>query len=150
MQPGKKILCPTDFSQGSSAAEARAVELARALQAEIELLHVYQLPVVALPDVPVTVSPTYVADLTTRIDELLAEERKALAQQGITVTTKVIEGIPSEAIVQRAEEIGAEMIVIGTHGRTGFRRLLLGSVAEQVVRSSKIPVMTVHLTPPAA
>jgi nucleotide-binding universal stress UspA family protein len=141
----KHILVPVDFSKGSERAIEQAEALAAALGASLELLHAYQLPVLALPDSSVTVSPTYVADLTNRAQSELNRHRDNLLARGVNVTTKLIEGNPADAIVQRAESLPAMMIVIGTHGRSGFRRFLLGSTAERVVRTATIPVMTVHL-----
>lgn len=141
----KKVLCPVDFSQGSDHAVQKARELAAAMDAEIELLHVYTLPVLALPDAPVSVSPTFVAELTDRAQKALNRHRDELAVSGVHTTTKLIEGNPAPAIAERAKEMGASMIVMGTHGRSGFQRMLLGSVAERVVRMSTVPVLTVHL-----
>lgn len=141
----KKILCPVDFSKGSEQALAKAEELARALGAEVELMHAYQLPVLALPDSTVTVSPTFVADMTDRAQRALNKHRDDLAQHSVHAHTKLVEGNPAEAVVRRAGEIGADMIVMGTHGRSGFKRFLLGSTCERVVRTSTVPVLTVHL-----
>jgi nucleotide-binding universal stress UspA family protein len=143
----KQILVPIDFSDGSSRAVTQAVELASALGASIELFHSYQLPVFALPDSSVALSPTYVADLTDRAQKELNRHRDRLVSEGLSVTTKLLEGNPADAIVERANTINALMIVIGTHGRSGFRRFLLGSVTERVVRTATVPVLTVHLPP---
>jgi nucleotide-binding universal stress UspA family protein len=141
----KHILVPVDFSKGSNRAVEQAEQLAAALGAQIELFHAYQLPVFALPDSTVTVSPTYVADLTDKAQRELEKHRDALAQRGVAASVKLLEGNPADAIVERAEAIHASMIVLGTHGRSGFRRFLLGSTAERVVRTATIPVLTVHL-----
>jgi universal stress protein A len=141
----KKILCAVDFSPGSDRAVEKAEEIARALSAEVELFHAYQVPVLALPDAPVTVSPSFVADLTDRAEQLLRRAAEPLKAHSLAVSTKLVEGIPAEAIVGRAREIGADMIVLGTHGRSGFRRFLLGSTTERVVRTSTVPVLTVHI-----
>jgi universal stress protein A len=141
----KKILCPVDFSPGSEQAIEKARELAGALGAELELVHAYQLPVLALPDSSVTVSPTYVAELTSRAQQELDRHADELRRDGITATTQVLEGSAAEAIVDRAKDGGASMIVMGTHGRSGFRRFLLGSTAERVVRMATVPVLTVHM-----
>ena len=145
MGSGKKILVPVDFSSGSERAVAKAAELARVMNAEIELLHVYQLPVFALPDSSVTVSPTYVADLTDRAQKALDKHRSALAAEGLVASTKLMEGMPAQAITDHAAQIHAEMIVMGTHGHSGFKRFLLGSTAERVVRMATVPVLSVHL-----
>jgi nucleotide-binding universal stress UspA family protein len=140
-----QILVPVDFSKGSNRAIAQAEQLAKALGAQIEVFHAYQLPVFALPDSSVTVSPTYVADLTDRAQQELNRHRERLEEHGIQATTKLLEGNAADAIVARAEELRARMIVIGTHGRSGFRRFLLGSTTERVVRMATVPVLTVHL-----
>lgn len=139
------ILVPVDFSQGSERAVRQAEQLAVALGAPIELFHAYQLPVFALPDSSVTVSPTYIADLTDRAQKELDRHRDALRERGVVASAKLLEGNPADAIVERANAIGARMIVLGTHGRSGFRRFLLGSTAERVVRTATVPVLTVHL-----
>lgn len=141
----KKILCPVDFSAGSERALQKSEELARALGAEIEILHVYQLPVLALPDAPVTVSPGFVADLTHRAERAILPLRTGLEARGIPTKSRLMEGAPADVIVARARELGAELIVMGTHGRSGFKRFLLGSTAERVVRTATVPVLTVHL-----
>jgi nucleotide-binding universal stress UspA family protein len=141
----KKILCPVDFSKGSEYAVAKAEELARALGAEIELFHAYQLPVLALPDSTVTVSPTFVADVTDRAQRALNQHRDTVISHDVRATTRLVEGNPADAIVDHAREVNAAMIIMGTHGRSGFRRFLLGSTAERVVRMSTVPVLTVHL-----
>jgi len=145
MESGKKILVPVDFSVGSERAVEKAAELARVMDASVELMHVYQLPVFALPDSSVTVSPTYIADLTDRAQRALEKHRELLAADGIEASTKLMEGMPAQAIVDHANEISAEMIVMGTHGHSGFKRFLLGSTAERVVRMATVPVLSVHL-----
>lgn len=145
MSNATKILCPVDFSKGSEQAVAKAQELAKALSAEVELLHAYQLPVLALPDSAITVSPTYVAELTDRAQAALKKYRDELSIAGVHAHTKLLEGNPAQVITDRAAEINAAMIVMGTHGRGGFRRFLLGSVAERVVRTATVPVLSVHL-----
>lgn len=147
MSQAKTILCPVDFSKGSEHAVRKAQELARATNADIELLHVYSLPVLALPDAAIMVSPTYVGELTERAEQALEVHRKMVADSGVNVVAKLVEGAPADAIVERANKIHAQMIVMGTHGRGGFRRFLLGSVAERVVRMAEAPVLTVHLPP---
>jgi universal stress protein A len=141
----RKIVCPVDFSAGSERALEKAEELARALGAEIELLHVYQLPVLALPEAPVTVSPTFVADLTDRAERALKPLAEKIRAHGLTVGTRLMEGHPAEVITSRARDLEASMIVMGTHGKSGFRRFLLGSTAERVVRMATVPVLTVHV-----
>ena len=141
----KHILVPVDFSKGSDRAVAQAESLALALGADLELFHAYQLPVLALPDASVSVSPTYVADLTQRAQRELEKYRVDIESRGVPVHVKLLEGNPADAILERAQALQALMIVLGTHGRGGFRRFLLGSTAERVVRTATVPVLTVHL-----
>lgn len=141
----KTILVPVDFSKGSEQAVAKAAELARALGAPVHLLHVYQVPVLALPDAPVMASPTFIADLTSRAQAELNRHREALVGQGVTANAEIVEGVAASSIVDKAKTLDASMIVMGTHGRSGFQRFLLGSTAERVVRTAITPVLTVHL-----
>jgi nucleotide-binding universal stress UspA family protein len=145
MESGKNILVPVDFSFGSERAVEKAGELARVMDASVELMHVYQLPVFALPDSSITVSPTYIADLTDRAQRALEKHQAALQADGIEASCKLMEGMPAQAIVDHANDISAEMIVMGTHGHSGFKRFLLGSTAERVVRMATVPVLSVHL-----
>ena len=145
MQTVKTILCPVDFSEGSDRAVEQAAMLAKATGAGVELLHVYQLPVLALPDGVVTATPDFVAKLTTQAQEALDKHRAQLTAQGITATARLIEGHPVQTIVDHTKQIGASMLVLGTHGRSGFKRFMLGSTTERVVRLASVPVLTVHL-----
>lgn len=140
----KKILSPTDFSATASAALKQAEDLALATGAEIVLLHVLHEPVFAFAEgagfAPPTLSETYDAAMKKKLDT----EADQLRAQGARVSVKFARGTPHEAIVQTAELEHADLIVLGTHGRKGLSHLLLGSVAERVVRTSKRAVMTVR------
>ncbi len=141
----RTILCPIDFSPGSSAATTYAVELGTRLGATIHLLHVYPLPMLAAPDGGLMVTPEAVAHLSeeaARATRRIAAEWKA---KGAAVETHVSDGSPHVEIVRTAESLPADLIVMGTHGRSGLAHLLLGSVTEKVVRTSTIPVLTVRL-----
>ena len=138
------ILMPTDFSGPSRRALEYAAALARRLGASLHLLHVVYFPIEA------TASPEgYFVDLTgvrnqMRVDAEREIRTLAGSLQGIKVTTQVVEGTsPARAIIQAAKERPAQMIVMGTHGRGGISHLLLGSVAERVVRTATCPVTTV-------
>jgi nucleotide-binding universal stress UspA family protein len=145
MSSTKGILVPVDFSKGSEQAVAKAAELARALGAPLHLLHVYQVPVLALPDAAVMASPTFIADLTSRAYAELQTHQQRLVSQGLKVEIEITEGVAASTIVEKANKLDVAMIVMGTHGRSGFQRFLLGSTAERVVRTSTKPVLTVHL-----
>jgi nucleotide-binding universal stress UspA family protein len=138
------ILSPVDFSQTSQRAFETALDLAARLNAEVRVMHVYQLPASALPEgvwqTPNDLEATVEEALQKRLDEFVEQS----AAKGITVSTGLCEGVPYVEITRAAQELGADMIVIGTHGRTGLAHLMLGSVAERVLRTSDIPVLTVR------
>jgi nucleotide-binding universal stress UspA family protein len=145
MSAKSKILVPTDFSTGAKGALKAALRLARSLGAEITLLNVFPLPNYILPDGTVFLAePPTVAQIAVRANEALGEIKKSLSAEGLTVHVEAIAGAPAEEIVRFAREGGFEMIVMGTHGRTGLAHLLIGSVAERVVRLSPCPVLTVR------
>ena len=143
----RRILVPIDFSESGRAILEYAVELARDRGAEVVLFHV-----VAVPVAPY--DPAYgVASGPTVIREMQAAAEKALAAlaagakpgPGVKLSTKVACGTPFREIVREAREGGHDLVVIGTHGRTGLRHVFLGSVAENVVRLAPCPVLTVRL-----
>lgn len=139
----RRILCPVDFSPPSERALDFAIELGQRLGAEIHLVHVYQLPVYALPDGAMMAGPEFTTRVTTEMQRALTDLAEAKASAN--PETHLVEGVPYREIVRMSEELGADLIVLGTHGRTGIRHLLLGSVAERVVRSAKVPVITVPI-----
>ncbi len=143
--PWKKVLCPIDFSDPSKAAMKVAVELVRHLDAELTLFHSYQLPGYTLPEGSVVASPKMLQDLADQAEAHLGEWRRQAEQMGAKrVGTEKGIGEPAIEIVELAKEGGFDLVVVGTHGRTGFRHALLGSVAERVVRRACCPVLTVH------
>lgn len=135
----KKILLATDFSDQSDAALQMATALARDSGATLLIAHTVELAPVGAD----RGFGGYVAE--GEVAEIARVQLEALAPSDSRVgySHKLLEGAPAEAIVQYADEEGADLIVIGSHGRTGFTRLLLGSVAEAVVRHAKCPVLTV-------
>lgn len=137
----RRILCPVDFSTPSERALDFALDLAESLGAEVELAHIYQLPVYALPDGAMMAGPEFTVRVTNELQKSLNE--LAARRPGKKLRTHLVEGVPYREVVRLAEELEADVIVMGTHGRTGIRHLLLGSVAERVVRSAKVPVITV-------
>ena len=137
------ILAATDFSHDANRAVTLAAELARALSAKLTLLHVVQTPAYAfLGGGAYVASPELVDDIMAEAKRWLAAAKDRLGD--LDVGTVCLEGDPATLIVRWAEEHGPGMIVVGTHGRRGVRRALLGSVAEHVVRSAPCPVTTVR------
>jgi nucleotide-binding universal stress UspA family protein len=137
-----KILCPVDFSEASREALDVAAGMARKLEASLTLLHVIQMPALAVPDGAFAFP---VDAVESAIDKALAEWKKEVVAEGVHVVhTQRTIGVPFQEILSAAEEGGYGLIVIGTHGRTGLDHLLLGSVAERVVRRAPCPVLTVR------
>jgi nucleotide-binding universal stress UspA family protein len=152
MSPVQRILCGTDLSPASEPAWAEAQLLARLLGAEIVLLHVVS-PLVIPPGVgpEVYVPPHLYQQLVDDADrdarERLARLCDRRAPSSAKVTTRVEHGMAADRILHVAAEDGADMCVLGTHGRTGLGRVLLGSVADRVVRLARCPVVTVRARP---
>jgi nucleotide-binding universal stress UspA family protein len=145
----KRICCPIDFSDASRAAMEVAADLARRTGAELVLLHAYPIPGYTFPDGSVVASPKMMQDLADQAERHLEEWRADAA--GLVgaprVTTHKSVGEPAAEIVSFARSTGADLVVVGTHGRTGLEHALMGSVAERVVRRAHCPVLTVR--PPA-
>ena len=142
----RRILHPTDFSRASGAAFARAVAMAKADRAQLVLVHVLA------PPVPIAgegyISPKVYDDLEasarkygqTRLEALQARARSA----GVTAVTLLVDGVAHEQIARAAKSKKADLIVIGTHGRTGLAKFFLGSVASRVLAAAPCPVLTVR------
>jgi nucleotide-binding universal stress UspA family protein len=137
MLPIKTILHPTDFSKPSECALRFACALARDYEARLLLLHVVE-PPVYYGELGMTVPLP--ADFHESLHERLT--KLVPSGSGISVETILIEGGAPKEILHVAEEQHVDLIVLGTHGRTGLARVLLGSVAENVIRHSRIPVLT--------
>jgi nucleotide-binding universal stress UspA family protein len=143
------ILCAIDFSPGSRKALDQAVMLARRYQAPLSVLYVHQcsMPSYGVPYVgpegfgAILLTDPERRELLARLETEVSGDRAAA---GISIETVVDEAVNvPNAIVSRAHTTGADLIVIGTHGRSGFERLMLGSVAEKVLRKATCPVLTV-------
>jgi nucleotide-binding universal stress UspA family protein len=137
MIPIKTILHPTDFSKPSEYALRFACALARDYQARLLVVHVVE-PPVYYGELGMTV-PLPV-DFNKSLEERLS--RLVPADSGIPVETFLVEGSASKEILRLAEAQHCDLIVLGTHGRTGLSRVLLGSVAEDVIRHTRLPVLT--------
>src|SRR3990170_6375794 len=140
-----RILCPVDLSEPSRHALEHAAALARRYKAQLTVLHVYNAPP---PPVAMSGLPGAVP-LLPRIepDEVVPQVRQFCASArrpaDVPLEILVLEGYPARTITQQAQTIKADLLVMGTHGRGGFDRLVLGSVTEKVVRSTDVPVLTV-------
>ena len=143
----KKVLVATDFSDGSDEALERAIEIAKPSRAAVELLHVLEL-VVEFP-FGTTYGDEYGA-LYASVDRELGRRADRVRSEGLSCETKIVEGSAAAEIAQRGREMAADLIVVGTHGRTGLAHVMMGSVAEHVVRRSVSPVLTVPFSKKAA
>ncbi|HEY1556281.1 MAG TPA: universal stress protein [Kofleriaceae bacterium] len=140
----KTILVPTDLSAGAEEALDYACELARDFDAKIYLLNVIGIPALGVPELGValtsTVIDSIVHDNTEALDKLAASKSGQATFGEVMLRT----GDARDVINQTAKELHADLIVMGTHGRRGVSRALLGSVTETVVRTAPCPVLTVR------
>jgi len=146
MKPFEKILTAIDFSESSDFAFEYALTLARQFQAELTVMHVI--------NEPVDLRGFYVPHISfEQLEKEIEEGAEKMMEKFCQTkmgdftryTTAVVAGIPYEEILRKAEESGASLIVLGTHGRTGIDHLIFGSTAERVVRSAACPVLTIRL-----
>jgi len=142
----ERILVPTDLSEFSQHAIRYGCELARRFDADLHLLTVVQ-DVVALIPEPGMAFPApgeYMQELRDASSDALSRVPEAEMGAGLEITREVRVGTPFLEIVRHAKEMNADLVVIGTHGRTGLAHVLLGSTAEKVVRKAHCPVLTVR------
>ena len=136
-----RILLPTDGSDANSRAVEQAVGLARETGAGLHVLFVLE----DVPSAPETMDDAVEGELR-EIGEAAIEEIEERAEAaGVDLVTEMREGVPHETILEYAEEADIDAIAMGTHGRSGLDRYLLGSVTERVVRSAEVPVLTVRM-----
>jgi nucleotide-binding universal stress UspA family protein len=139
-----RILVPTDFSEYAHRALEYAAAMSDRFDAAVVLVHIYASPVIPVPDGYVIVSPTDLVDMRARLtDGLDKEKARALAMGARRIETGLIDGTPWEQIVKAATDRACDLIVMGTHGRSGLSHLIIGSVAEKVVRKAACAVLTV-------
>jgi nucleotide-binding universal stress UspA family protein len=137
------IMVATDFSHDANRALTMAAEMARALSARLTLFHVVQMPSYKFFGGGVYVpSPELTADIVDDAKRWLAAAKERIT--GVAVETICLDGDPAALIAAWAAEHKPDLLVLGTHGRRGLRRLILGSVAEHVLREVTCPVLTVR------
>ena len=142
----RRILHATDFSPASRPAFRQALALAREGRGRLTLVHVYSavLPIAGEGYVTAGVYDRWIADIQRdaqrRLDRLVAQARK----RGVRARGLLLEGLPHERIVRTARTARADLVVLGTHGRTGLGRMFLGSVAAKVITLAPCPVLTVR------
>ncbi len=143
----KKVLVATDFGEPSKAAADVGFELAQSFHVPLALVHTYFIPTDVYAGIPFAATTDYVHAYEEAARESLEKERARIAAKGGEVSAVLRAGVAWREIFSTAKEVDAGLIVVGTHGRHGLPRALLGSVAERVVRLSTIPVLTVHAGP---
>jgi nucleotide-binding universal stress UspA family protein len=146
MKPFSKILVPIDFAPHSAEAVRRAVELAGHSNAEIVLAYAYAPVDYPLPEGYMAYPPEQLGRMTEELRRRLEAARKdAEAAGACLVTCRLLQGDAAATIIDLAEEEDFDLIVMGTHGRTGVGRWVMGSVAEKVVRHARCAVLTVKV-----
>jgi nucleotide-binding universal stress UspA family protein len=148
MLPFKKIMCPTDFSEPAGEAVEAAKEVALHFSAEMLLVHVVP-PLHFMPpsDAPPTLTPLYLEEMETAGKKGLRKFADEKIPGEVMVHLELSLGNPADEIIRIAREEQVDLIVMATHGATGFQRVLFGSVAEKVVRLSPCPVLTIRAHP---
>jgi len=141
----RRILCPIDFSDFSRRALDRALAIARWYRSTVTALHVFSAaPVATFGPGPVVFEPIVLT--AGDREQLLADTKAFIAAEsapGIAIEAVIREGNVAAEILEQANTMGADLLAIGTHGRSGFERLVLGSVAEKVLRKARCPVLTI-------
>jgi nucleotide-binding universal stress UspA family protein len=138
----RRVLHPSDFSSASDAAFKKAIDMAKASRAELLVAHVIvpvsgeELSLQMYEDIRASIR----ARVSKQLDRLVAKAKKS----GVRATALLAEGVPHEQIVHLAKTKRADLVVMGTHGRSGLAKLFLGSVAGRVVAAAPCPVLTVR------
>jgi nucleotide-binding universal stress UspA family protein len=141
----RHLLAPTDFSECSKDAVSYALELAQKFGAKLSLLHVVEPPPYSIEGpVPSTVGGNLLHDLERQATAELAQVLPQAQVAEIEVTRYVVIGSPFRKIIETTEAEEVDLIVMATHGRTGLSHLVMGSVAERVVRTAPCPVLTIR------
>ena len=145
MKSFHRILVATDFTPASGPALAEAIEMARGDGAELLIAHAYQLPIAPQAEaVAPGVYDEWVQNLRETVEENLEPLVERARKAGVEAKALVLSGTPDEAITKAAEKEGADLVIVGTHGRKGVSKFFLGSVASRVITMAPCPVLTVH------
>jgi nucleotide-binding universal stress UspA family protein len=139
----KTILVPTDFSPHSEKALGVAERLAKLTGGKIHLLHCYQINPGGISPYGIAVPEEFDREVRDAAEKKVEDLEQRVAAHGIEVEVHLTSRFPSQAVSDLAEELGADLIVMGTRGSTGLKHILLGSVAERTLRIAPCPVLTV-------
>ena len=143
IKPFTRVLVATDFSECAGRAVERAVDVARRYDAKLHVVHVWQIPILtggALAELSIDWMTPIEEAARAQLDELVTGLRAAK----VDVESTLAGGVAWDEILALVDHAKADLVVVGTHGRTGLRRALMGSIAERVVRLSPVPVLTIH------
>lgn len=143
MSAFSNLLVATDFSEPSNRALDKAKELARDLGAKLHLIHAFDIPVPYVTPYEIAVPADFIEGARKEARVRLTALVEKVTSEGIDATGHLSESPAHSAIERAAEEVGADLIVMGTRGNTGLKHILLGSVAEQTLRSSSCAVLTI-------
>lgn len=138
----ERILLPTDGSEGNGRALRQAIDLAAETGAELHVLFVVE----EMPYAPEMTDDRVEARLREIGEEAIEDVRRRADDAGVELRTAIEEGVPHRSILEYTDAEGIDLVVMGTHGRSGLDRYLLGSVTERTVRGAKVPVLTVRVS----
>ena len=147
MLPVKMIVCPTDFSEPSYEALKTAVEMADHFSAELVVVHVVTpIPFIPIHDDPSSFNlPVYEKEMETSAQKSLDQVFEEKIPKSLNCRTLVMQGDPAPQVVRLADDETADIIVIATHGLTGWRKFMFGSVTEKVIRLANCPVLSIRV-----
>ena len=141
--PIKRIVVATDFSEGSDAAMEQGFALASTLGATVDLVHVLDPAMLTAPSSLGAMPLVDAEAIMNEIDDALARRAQQATAAGLVCTSDSLDGFPPREIVRHAQKVGADLIVVGTHGRTGIAHTIMGSIAERVVQRATCPVLVI-------
>lgn len=145
MKPIRTILVAVDFSEHSDAAVDAATALAKKLGADIHIVHAFDLRIPMLTPYEVAIPEPYIEESREAAVAKLNTVAKKIQGEGVRVESHMAEAPPARAIAHAAEQVGADLVVIGTRGHTGLKHIFLGSVAEATMRLAPCSVWAVKL-----
>ncbi|MCG8590094.1 MAG: universal stress protein [Proteobacteria bacterium] len=141
----RKVLIATDFSEHAERAVETGVELAKQLGAVVHVVHAFHLPVPLIAPYEVAIPDPYLDEARQSARERLQATEEKIRAAGLETHSHLTEVPAASGIVQVAEDVGADLVVMGTRGNTGIKHVLLGSVAERTLRLAPCSVLTVKM-----
>ena len=139
----RKLLVATDFSPSARHAVRAAIEMARRHEAVVHVAHAFDTPIPIFTPYDIALPPAVIEQARTSAEESLRKTRDEVQAAGLEVESHLTEGPAASGITRLAEELGVDLIVIGTRGHTGLKHVMLGSVAERTIRLAPCSVLAV-------